>query len=451
MKILMAPVNISGMPLTLVKGLRNIGVDARLLQFARGQAHKFGYDSDIVIQFGKEPAAVTRLDALAKSFDEGYDLYHFWLRTMVFGPRFTGMMGLDLPFIKLRKKSIVYRFTGMDLRDRVIDLKENPFSPFRYGYEGITEDEDKIRRLYIDYLSCYVDQFLVQDPELQQYMPNAKIIERAIDLDIWKNVGISENGRPLIVHGPSNKEIKGTSFVLKACEELRDEGLIFDLKLVHGVSHAEAVSWYKKADAIIDQLHIGAYGVLAVEAMALGKPVLCYIRDDLYSKRYGEMPIINCNPLNIKEKIRYVIKDYEFRKEFSVKGRAFVEKYHDVNVVAPRLKEIYENTMRNHKSVNTSNVDLRFIGMQYGGLESDIMKLRVSLRKKEAQNALLIKKYNDSMENYALFKGSVRSKIRESYLKGLSANPRKARGLLSLNQYNLIFRKLVGFFMRNKD
>lgn len=47
--------------------------------------------------------------------------------------------------------------------------------------------------------------------------------------------------------------------------------------------HAEAQRWYLQADIIVDQVFCGTYGLLSVEAMAMGKPVVTYIRDDVKS------------------------------------------------------------------------------------------------------------------------------------------------------------------------
>ncbi len=384
MKVLMAPVNISGMPLTLVRGLQKIGVDARLLQFARGEAaHKFGYDSDIVVQLDRRPAGEVRFDAVANALDDGYDIFHFWLRTMVFGPKYTGMMGADLPLIKLRGRKIVYRFTGMDLRDPVIDLENNPYSPWRYGYSATSPADDVIRRAYLDHLQCHVDQFLVQDPELGQYMPNAKIVPRALELDKWPHAGLEPTDKPIVVHGPSNQLVKGTKFVLEACEELKDEGLNFELKLITGMAHEEAVSWYRRSDILVDQLHIGAYGVLAMEGMALGKAVMCYLREDLFKPVYGDMPIVNCNPDNFKDQLRTLIKDYEMRKDFSLRARAFVEKHHDVNNAAPLLKTVYEDVMAAPQRMPDSNADLKFMGLQYGGMERQVNQQRALANRAE--------------------------------------------------------------------
>lgn len=384
LKVLMAPVNISGMPLVLVKGLREIGVDARLLQFGRGdQGHAFGYDSDIRVDLNAGPAGQVRFDTVRSTLDDGYDIFHFWLRTLVSGPGYSGLMGLDLPFIRLNGRKIVYRFTGMDLRDPEYDLEHNPHSPFRHGFVAASPEDEPIRQAYIDFLRCHVDQFVVQDPEMAQYMPDAKIVPRALTLENWEHVGIAANDVPLIVHGPSNPSVKGTKYILAACERLQEEGLKFELKLITGMAHQEAVEWYRRADIVIDQILIGAYGVLTMEAMALGKPVICYVREDLFEPHFGKLPIINANPDNIGDVIRATVKDFELRKEKGAAGRAFVEKHHDVRKVVPDLKAVYQGVMAKPPNTSVSGADLTFIGRQYGAMEKLISRHRALVRKNE--------------------------------------------------------------------
>ena len=58
--------------------------------------------------------------------------------------------------------------------------------------------------------------------------------------------------------------------------------LAFDFKLLRALPHAEAQRVYAQADIIIDQILIGATGVLTLEAWALGKPVVVNLRPDLF-------------------------------------------------------------------------------------------------------------------------------------------------------------------------
>lgn len=386
----MAPVNIAGMPLVMVKGLRELGVEARLLQYARGQATSgFGYDSDIIVDLDGRPASETRMATVARCLEEDYDVFHFWLRTLVFGQRYTGMMGLDLPFLKMSGRRVAYRFTGNDLRDPAFDRETNPYSLMRYDYWTSPLESEPVRKAYLDHLRCYVDAFVVQDPEMGAHMPEARIVPRSIELEKWNFVGIEPNDRPLVVHGPSNPKVKGTEFILKAVDELRDEGLAFDFQLIEGMRHEDAAEWYRRSDIMIDQLHLGAYGVFSMEGMALGKTVICYYRDDLFRPVYGDLPLVNANPDTIKDALRRTVKDYEMRQEFSVKGRAFVETHHDHVEVARKMKAVYDDILAKPAVCASNGDDIRFLAGQYGALEQEFVTQRALARRADRRTAVL--------------------------------------------------------------
>ena len=86
-------------------------------------------------------------------------------------------------------------------------------------------------------------------------------------------------GEITILHAPSDPAKKGTRFVRDAVERL---GRHFPIRFlqVSGLPHAEAMKLYPQADLVIDQVLGGWYGGFAVELMAMGKPVACYIRDE---------------------------------------------------------------------------------------------------------------------------------------------------------------------------
>ena len=78
--------------------------------------------------------------------------------------------------------------------------------------------------------------------------------------------------------------------------------LDFEFILIEGLSHSEARHLYQTADLLVDQLFVGWYGGLAVECMALGKPVICYIREEdlafLPAQMRQDLPIINATAQN---------------------------------------------------------------------------------------------------------------------------------------------------------
>jgi glycosyltransferase involved in cell wall biosynthesis len=349
MKVVMAPVNISGQPITLVKELRRIGLDVSLVQYTgRGTGHRLGYESDRIVQYTGGDRDRVQLDTIEALLREGTTIFHFWLRSLFFSGVYEGFTGLDIPIIRGYGRNIVYRFTGEDLRIRSLHIERNPHHAYQYGYTT-TIDEERQRR-YIDFLKENVDRFIVQDPEMHEFCPEATIVPRVVDLNDLPFVGGSKSERPLVVHAPTSPLVKGTRFVREAVAELEREGLAFDYREISGVAHEEAVQIYRRADIIIDQLHLGWYGVLAIEGMALGKAVIVYVRPEFLASHQPKIPIIPANPLNITEVLRTAIKDAELRRELGNAGRRYVEEVHDVRTVAPRLAQIYrdlpEKTMR---------------------------------------------------------------------------------------------------------
>ena len=120
--------------------------------------------------------------------------------------------------------------------------------------------------------------------------------------------------RPLILHAPTNPDFKGTFFIEKTIEKLKEE-YNFDYQRIEKMNHEEVIKLYEKADMIIDQVLCGSYGLLSVESMALGKPVLTYIRPDIVSTFPTELPIVNANPDNLYEQVKRLLKSPELRRE----------------------------------------------------------------------------------------------------------------------------------------
>ena len=336
----MAPRNYAGQPILLVRTLREQGVDVHLLQYV-SRTDPYAYEMDMHVHMGMGHSKM--FDTLRWSFVENFNIYHFWNRSLYFSPSYLKITGLDIPLIKARGKRVVYRFTGFDLRLRSEDMAKNRFSPFHYGYNHGFDEE--LQRKYIEFLGEYVDQFVVQDPEMLDFFPKARIIPRVMNLDDWQYIGVQPADCPLVVHAPSSKKVKGSEFINRAVDELKLEGLHFQYKEISGMSHSEARQWYERADIIIDQLLIGWYGVLTLEGMALGKPVIVYVREELLDDFEHDLPIHNANPESIREQLRVLIKDSDLRVELGQRSRKFVEEYHDVRKVAADLQVLYRQVL----------------------------------------------------------------------------------------------------------
>ena len=101
---------------------------------------------------------------------------------------------------------------------------------------------------------------------------------------------------------------------------MKDEGYDIDLRLLEK-SNDEVLKEINNADLIVDQLIIGWYAMFAIESMALEKPVICYLREDLldfYSQKdirsCENLPLINATPQNIYHKIKTFMSSGHFKK-----------------------------------------------------------------------------------------------------------------------------------------
>jgi len=163
----------------------------------------------------------------------------------------------------------------------------------------------------------------------------------SIDIDRWRPVQRHKKNKSFkILHAPNHRAIKGTDFLIQAVNELKREGYDIDLVLIEKASNDVVKRAIEDADLVVDQLVIGWYAMFAIEAMALGKPVVCYLDSNLENLYINvgliskdEIPIIKANPTNIKEVIKQNIKNKEKLKKIGENSRKFVLKHHSVEYI----------------------------------------------------------------------------------------------------------------------
>jgi glycosyltransferase involved in cell wall biosynthesis len=91
----------------------------------------------------------------------------------------------------------------------------------------------------------------------------------------------------------------------------------------------------QQADIIVDQLRYGYWGSTGIEAMALGKVLVCYVRPswkEFFLKQFPEhkdLPVVHATPDNIYEVLRQLVLDKSKRDELSRASREFAEKQYD--------------------------------------------------------------------------------------------------------------------------
>lgn len=151
-----------------------------------------------------------------------------------------------------------------------------------------------------------------------------------------------------IIHATNHPHFKGTDIIQKAINEINNEEKKIDFTILEKVSNAEVLKEISAADIVFDQLLAGAYGRLALEAMALGKPVICYLREDLKElyPHWNESSIVEANIDNIKDILLKLLEmSQSERNKIGQTSKAYVNRYHSPEYVGNKLNQIIQGVL----------------------------------------------------------------------------------------------------------
>lgn len=247
---------------------------------------------------------------------------------------------LEGPYLKKNRVPMVLSLGGGEGRLRAFSISKN-----KYYYKSPDFWDDL--RIKMRWLSWRKNiAICATDPEMaiiaEQYFENISIFRQPVELSNFTiNLPKITNDRPLLLHVPTEPEVKGTEYILKAVERLKAKGLKFDFKMVRQLTQKEFYQLLSECDVYIDELRCGSHGVTAVESMAMGKPTISYIREDLVHRYPEDLPLVNANPDTIEAVLERLILDAQLRVEIGISSRQYVEKYHDATKVIDSMAAIY--------------------------------------------------------------------------------------------------------------
>ena len=368
LRILHCPEIVGGMPGELARAERALGADSRAVAF---EISLLEYHFDEVLftpETGRLKREWKRWDLLRRAIVQ-FDVIHFNFGRTIMPDRTTelpgrGRLGMllrrlyagifelrDVTLLKRLGKKVFVTFQGDDLRQG--DFCDRYFGPafvreLPPGY--YTPETDARKRWRAAKLARLVDGMYAVNPDLMYLLPpTAKFLRYGhVDPRDWQYVPsppATADG-PLVIHAPTHRGVKGTRFVLEAVDKLRSEGVRFRFQLIEGLPRAEARQLFERADLLIDQLWLGWYGGLAVELMALGRPVICNIREDglkfLPPGMAAELPLIRAEPATLAAVLReWLTTRRNELPRVGEQSRQFVERWHDPLEVARGLLADY--------------------------------------------------------------------------------------------------------------
>lgn len=348
MRVLHLPVNVSSLAYTTVRGLREHGIDAHGLVY--GNSILPTYNDLQVIPLDKEFSPqwflgkTSMLYHFMKEISKADLLHWYWGAKALVGR-------VDLQIVKWMGKPGLVEWLGSDIRIPEVELAENPYykAIFNNGYEYSREEGlAKSRRLQRQFANAgfssaaQVGMFQYVQKDI---FPHTYTLPRRIYLPEFKPAYPDPKKTvPTIVHIPTAPITKGTPKILSIIERLKRR-YKFEFHLIQGVPRTKAFEIMSMADIFLDQFVLGDFGMVSIEAMAMGKPVVCYLKPSIL-KHYGSsLPIVNADQENLEETLVRMIENPNMRYELGKRSRLYAEQNCDMQKIAPTLISIYQEIL----------------------------------------------------------------------------------------------------------
>jgi glycosyltransferase involved in cell wall biosynthesis len=354
MRVLHGPVNVGNQPWVLSRHERRVGIQSDLVV---NYGTWLGYPADRCLSSAgqRTVASMARRAAFGLSAPLRYDVLHYY-----FGRSFLcwddygapkWFWFADLKLAKRLGRKVFLTLQGCDARLSAESSRRNQHTPCHLGRcevaRACRDTLDARRRFLIENIVPRADRVFVLNPELAHFVPGAVFMPYcSVDVEAFEPVWPKTDGPAVILHAPSDQSIKGSSLVIAAVERLKKRYPI-QFILVKGVPYEEALKLYRRADLVIDQLYSGWYGGLAVEAMALGKPVGCYIREDdlavLPPAMRAELPLVRLGPDSVEADLEAAIKQRGLWPLWGRRSRQYVLSWHQPRTLASAMVAAYRH------------------------------------------------------------------------------------------------------------
>lgn len=327
MRILLAPIEVAGVANALRAGLRERGHDAELAVFA---PHPFGLPHDRLVS-GYLRRAVAGAAAPLR-----YDVLHYQFGTTL--AEFADAAWAHV----VGRPLVLMHYWGSDCRLPEVTRAQHP-ARARVSAHGDGGAHTTRRRLRTAGRLCTAA--IVSDLELlahvRPYFRTVYVVPTPIQLPrVAERLPPLPGDGPIVFHAPSRSAIKGTAQIVTALEALAAERPM-RTRLLTGIPHEHVLAEIARADIVVNQLNSETPGVFALEAMALGRPVVLEYRRDMLAPFAQATPLVAATPATLGERVAELCADAERRAELGRRGVEYVRDVHDARGVAAAIEHVY--------------------------------------------------------------------------------------------------------------
>lgn len=204
------------------------------------------------------------------------------------------------------------------------------------------------------------DKVIVSTPDIldcaRKYRIDAEYLPNPVDTELFypKPFLKHDKKKRVLIASDSNWNVKGTDMAIRALAEIKDEvnvsiiahGVDFyktvalassfglNLTTLPKVPHERLNEYYWNADVVIDRFKLGSLGLVSLEAIACGRPVVAHVSSNF--PEYNDFPFKDVN--SIEAIIEAVKEDSKYLWNAEIK---YLAKHHDVKKVVQRMINTY--------------------------------------------------------------------------------------------------------------
>jgi len=264
------------------------------------------------------------------------------------------LLGSEIALHRLgaKKKAIFITFQGSDARETQCFVEKHQQSGLAaevIGRSGKTNGSIRRKKML---LTGIADKIYSLNPDLLEVLPKgSEFLPYATEAGLNpKILPFNQSSEFVVGHAPTHRMVKGTDDIIRAVQNLRSKGFKIRLELIEGLSREDAQKKYQEIDLFIDQLVIGWYGVVSLEVMALGKPIICFIKGRglrfVPPQMLADLPIINADESSLEEKLIGILQmSLGERQTLADRGLAYLKKWHDPRMIAQRVVRDYRKVL----------------------------------------------------------------------------------------------------------
>jgi hypothetical protein len=336
--VLHLPVNHASQMRLLVEGLRKCGVDARGVVDSSSSMHDSeglrvvasrSSNNRLLQEMRRMPFYAQVAREIARA-----DIVHWHSRHGI--PRQADMALAD----RLGKVCIV-EFHGTEAR--TVD-GANPY------LKAIHEDPDNPYRVRADAeqhqyrMGRYAPTAIVPVDLLPQIRDDAfeRVLVRpgVVDTSTISSTPPAADLASVRFFHAASSTVKATDAVLQSLSDLQGR-YRFTVDIAQQVPRTDVLRRMQAADVYLDQFALGTYGIAAIEAMAMGKPVVGYVTPEIREMLPGSVPLVSSTQEHLSETLSELLTAPQRLRHLGEASREYAQNHHDARTVAEALADVY--------------------------------------------------------------------------------------------------------------